>query len=86
MTSEQSTDRSQRRTLRAMGVTLIGVILSVSTTVAFGISGPWWVRAALGLGTAALLVAAIKLGTASGTSPGPVTRAADWITGSNDDR
>jgi peptidoglycan/LPS O-acetylase OafA/YrhL len=73
----------QRRTLRAMGITLLGVILSVAFTVGFGVTGPWWLRLAAGAGTAVVLVAAIKLGTAQG-SKGAVTRAADWITGEDD--
>ncbi len=78
-----SSTQSQRRTLRAMGVTLIGVILSVSTTVAFGLTGPWWFRTGAALATAAGLIAAIKLGTSQG-SHGPVTRAADWLTGGDE--
>lgn len=73
-------NQPQRRTLRAMGITLLGVILSVSVTVAFGLDGPWWMRAGAALATAVALVVAIKLGTSQG-SHGPVTRAADWITG-----
>ena len=66
------------------GITLLGVLLSVGVSVAFGVKGPWWIRVLAGVGTTALLVLAVKLGTASGR--GPLARAANWIIGSGDDR
>lgn len=71
----------QRRTLRAMGVTMVGVVISVATTVGFGMTGPAWLRFGAGGAVAVLLVVAIKLGTAQG-SQGRIARAADWMTGS----
>jgi hypothetical protein len=71
---------TQRRTLRAMGITMIGVVISVATTVGFGVPGPVWVRIAAGVLVAIVLLVAIKLGTAQG-SRGAVARAADWMTG-----
>jgi hypothetical protein len=66
------------------GITLLGVLLSVGVSVAFGIRGPWWVRVLAGLGTTAVLVIAVKLGTSSGR--GPLARAANWIIGSGEGR
>lgn len=78
-------DKSQRRTLRAMGVTILGVILSVATTVTFGLPGPWWVRLVIGVAVAAALIAVVKLGTTEG-GHGPIARAADWLTGESEDQ
>ncbi len=75
------TDDQSRRTLRAMGVTMLGVVLSISTTVGLGLTAPWWQRVLAAVAVAAVLVATIKLATASG-GKGLVARAADWITGS----
>jgi hypothetical protein len=70
-------------TLTTGGITLLGVLLSVGVSVAFGVKGPWWLRVLAGLGTTMVLVLAVKLGTASGR--GPLARAANWIIGSGDD-
>jgi hypothetical protein len=67
-------------TLTTGGITLLGVLLSVGVTVGFGVKGPWWLRVLAGLGTVAVLVGVVKLGTASGR--GPLARAANWIIGS----
>jgi hypothetical protein len=69
-------------TLTTGGITLLGVLLSVGVSVAFGVQGPWWVRALAGLGTTAVLVVVVKLGTASGR--GPLARASNWIIGSGE--
>lgn len=74
--------KEQRRTLRAMGMTLFAVVASVGTTVGFGMSGPWWARAAAGTSAAIVLVILIKVATTEG-SRGGLARAADWITGSH---
>lgn len=68
------------RTLRAMGVTILGVILSVGVTVGFGLTGAWWMRVLAGVASMVVLVVVVKLGTRQGAR-GPVTRAASWITG-----
>lgn len=80
MADEDGRDDAQRRTLRAMGITMAGVVISIATTVAFGMPGPGWLRAATGLAIAVVLVAAIKLGTDQGDR-GAVARFADWMTG-----
>ena len=72
-----------RRTLRAMGVTILGVVLSISVTVGLSLAAPWWHRLAAGAIVAAVLLTVIKLGTASGEE-GLISRAADWVTGPRD--
>lgn len=62
------------------GITLLGVLLSVGVTVAFGITAEWWVRALAGIGTTVVLVVIVKAATASGR--GPLARIAHWIIGS----
>lgn len=70
----------EHRTLRAMGMTLIGVTLSIATTVGFSLPGPWWVRVGAGIASIFVIGAAIKVSTTQG-SRGPVARLADWIMG-----
>lgn len=71
---------AQHRALRSIGLTLMGIVLSISVSVGFGLSGPWWMRVGVSIATAVMLVVVIKLSTNEGAR-GPVTRAADWITG-----
>lgn len=59
------------------GITLLGVLLSVGITVAFGIKEDWWIRVLAGAGTTVLLVVLVKLGTGAGR--GPLARAANWV-------
>lgn len=66
------------------GITILGVLLSVGVSVGFGVQGQWWVRVLAGAGTTLVLVAVVKLGTASGR--GPLARAANWVIGSSDAR
>lgn len=75
-TDRQSQDGSS--TLTAVGVTLLGIALSLAVSVGFGIPGAWWLRVGAGAATAILLVVAIKLGTRRG-SRGPLARVARWI-------
>lgn len=63
------------------GITLLGVLVSVGTTVGLGIEGPWWIRLLAGMGTTLALIVAVKLGTGAGR--GPVARLANWIIGSS---
>jgi hypothetical protein len=70
---------SRTLTLTTGGITLLGVLLSVGVSVAFGVGGPWWVRLLAGLATTALLVLAVKLGTSAGR--GPLARLARWTIG-----
>ena len=76
--SGQST--STTLTLTTGGITLLGVLLSVGVTVAFGISADWWIRAIAGLGTTVLLILVVKFGTSAGR--GPLARIARWTIGS----
>lgn len=80
--SDDTRPGAEHRTLRSLGLTLLGVVASISTTVAFGLPLPWWGRLLAGLATAASLVVVIKVTTSEG-SKGPVARLADWITGSD---
>lgn len=73
---------SQTLSLTTGGITLLGVLLSVGATVAFGIKGEWWIRALAGAGTTIALATVVKLGTRSGQ--GPVARLAMWVIGSKD--
>jgi hypothetical protein len=61
------------------GLTLLGVLASIATTIAIGVDGRWWERVLIGVGTATMLVVLVKLGTSSGK--GPVARLADWVIG-----
>lgn len=79
--SGESTERSLN--LTTGGITLLGVLLSVGVSVAFGVKGPWWVRTLAGALTVAALVTVVKLGTSAGR--GPLARAALWVIGHGDD-
>jgi hypothetical protein len=70
---------SSALTLTTGGITLLGVLLSVGVSVVFGVGGPWWVKLLAGLGTTALLVFAVKLGTSAGR--GPLASLARWTIG-----
>jgi hypothetical protein len=72
-------ERSTAVTLTATGVTVLGVVLSIAATVAFGMQGPWWLRALVGVGVLVALVALIKLGSRS--RRGPLARLANWVIG-----
>ncbi len=78
--SEQ--ERTQRSlSLTTGGLTLLGVILSIGFTVGFGVSGPLGLRLLSGLGAVVVLVAVVKLGTATGR--GPIARLANWVIGAD---
>lgn len=64
--------------LQSVGLTLLGVVLSIGFTVGLGLGGPWWVRLLAGLGTVLLLVALIGFGARPGR--GPIARLAKWLT------
>jgi hypothetical protein len=70
---------SEDITLTATGITLLGVLLSVGATVAFGIEGEWWVRLIAGAATSVLLVLLAAWSTSTGR--GVVARLANWIIG-----
>jgi hypothetical protein len=73
-----STERTQTSlTLTTGGITLLGVLLSVSVSVGFGVEAAWWVRLLAGLATLAVLVAVVKLGAGAGRKP--LARAANWM-------
>ncbi len=65
------------------GITLLSVVLSIGTTVGFGVSGPWWVRVLAGVVTTLVLTLTIKFGTAAGR--GPIARLAGWVIGAPGD-
>jgi len=82
--SGQQGDRTSRSlSLTTGGLTLLGVLLSIGVTTAFGISGAWWVRILGGLATTIVLVVAVKAGTSSGR--GPIARLANWVIGAPQD-
>ena len=70
---------SKTVSLTTGGITLLGVLLSVGVTVGIGITAEWWVRVLAGLGTVAVLITIVKLGTAAGR--GPLARLARWTIG-----
>lgn len=76
--SESEGQKQAGSTLTGVGVTLLGIILSLAVTVGFGIPGPWWLRVGAGAATAILIVGTTKLGTRHG-SRGPLARIARWI-------
>ncbi len=86
MADDPSSDGDLRKstavTLKATGITLIGVLASIGTTVGFGIKGDWWVRVIAAVATTLVLGAMVK--AASGSRRGPLTRLANWITGAPD--
>ena len=64
--------------LQSLGLTLLGVLLSIGFTVGIGLSGPWWVRVLAGTGTVLALVLVVGFGARPGR--GPLARVARWIT------
>jgi high-affinity Fe2+/Pb2+ permease len=80
--SGEQTSAQTRLTLQSVGLTLLGVILSIGVTVGFGLSGPWWLRLFLGVATTVGLVVAVGL---LGRKTKALRRLADWIMGSEDD-
>ena len=79
-----SGDRTSRSlSLTTGGITLLGVLLSLSVSVGFGISAAWWVRVLAGIGTITVLIVAVKLGTAAGR--GPLAKLARWMIGGGSD-
>lgn len=79
MAPEPGQTTSRTLSLTTGGITLLGVLVSVGATVAFGITAAWWVRAVAGVGTTLALVAIVKLGTSAGR--GPLARFARWMIG-----
>jgi hypothetical protein len=70
---------SRTLTLTTGGITLLGVLVSLGVTVAFGIKADWWIRILAGMATTALLVAVVKLGTSAGRGrPRRQARACSW--------
>ena len=83
-TNQTTPSRTSRSlTLTTGALTLFGVALSVGVTVAFGVSGPLWLRIAAGFLTTGGLLMLIKLMTKSGR--GPLARFAHWIIGAAED-
>ncbi|CAA9496509.1 MAG: hypothetical protein AVDCRST_MAG69-1643 [uncultured Solirubrobacteraceae bacterium] len=80
MTGSSSKPSGTSLSLTTGGITLLGVLLSVGVTVAFGIKAEWWIRAIAGLSTTVGLIVVVKVTTAAGR--GPLARVANWIIGS----
>jgi hypothetical protein len=78
--ASESSSGQDRLTLQSVGLTLLGVILSIGVTVGFGFPGPWWLRLAAGLGTTVGLVLAVGY---LGRRTSALRRLADWILGSD---
>lgn len=72
---------SEDITLTATGLTLLGVLLSVGLTVAFGVGGPWWVKTAAGVATSIGLAVVAAWTTSHGR--GIVAKAANWVIGAD---
>lgn len=68
-------------TLTAAGLTLLGVLLSVGLTVAFGIGGAWWVKVCVGAATSVGL--ALLAAWSTSTGRGVVAKVANWVIGVN---
>jgi hypothetical protein len=63
--------------LESVGLTLLGIILSIGVTVALGVRGAWWLRILAGVGTVALLLA--LFGCLARPGRGPLSRLARWL-------
>jgi hypothetical protein len=68
----------RKLTLESAGLTLLGIILSIGTTVGFGIRAAWWVRVLGGVASAVLLI--LVVGFLARPGAGPVARLARWLT------
>ena len=68
----------QAMQLQSVGLTLLGVILSVSVSVGFGVKGVWWVKVLAGGATFVALAVVVRLGSTPGR--GPLARLAAWMT------
>jgi hypothetical protein len=79
MSEEARLDERTALSLKGVGITILGVIISVGATVGFGLGGPWWLRVASGLAVTLALVLVVKV--ASRGRRGPLTRLANWIIG-----
>ena len=78
MAEESRAERERHLTLQALGITLLGVLVSIGATVGFGVGGAWWLRATIGLATTTGLATLVWL---LGTRTDLLARMADWITG-----
>ena len=81
--SDESKTSGRSLSLTTGGITVLGVLVSVGVSVAFGIKGEWWVRVLAGVATTVVLAFVVKFATASGR--GPLARVAHWLIGSADE-
>lgn len=63
--------------LEGIGLTLIGVIVSMGLTVGLGVQGQWWVRVLCGAATSIGFTAIVKLAHSRASV---LKRFADWLT------
>jgi hypothetical protein len=77
MSGRDDVDRTELQ-LQAAALTLLSVILSIGVTVAFGVTGPWWLRTAVGTAVSVGLVAIVAF--AARHTP-LLRRLARWATG-----
>lgn len=75
--SQQEQNRELQLSLQGIGITLLGVLLSIGVTVAFGLTAPWWVRLLAGAGTSIGLVVVVGV---MGRRTSLLRRLADWLT------
>ena len=80
MSKSPSEASGRSLSLTTGGITLLGVLLSVGVSVAFGIKAEWWIRVIAGVGTTVGLALLVKVATAAGR--GPLARIAHWMIGS----
>jgi hypothetical protein len=70
-------DSARSLELESLGLTLLGVMLSIGVTVAIGVQGPWWKRLLSGIATVVVLLALV--GGLARPGRGPLARLARWL-------
>ena len=70
-------DSARSLELESLGLTLLGIMLSIGVTVALGVHGPWWKRLSSGIAT--VLVLLTLVGWLARPGRGPLARLARWL-------
>jgi hypothetical protein len=70
-------DSAHSLELESLGLTLLGIMLSIGVTVAIGVQGPWWKRLLSGIATVVVLLALV--GGLARPGRGPLARLARWL-------